>query len=171
MQLLDIIFFYAPTVTRGPLISYRQVLQGDPITIWATWGRQNLLVILLTAFTSVLIFFPGKFSCPWHCSHSGEGSSLRKRKAVNKILFFRERWKFPNDTVGSEVSCRHFCYFLQMDKTLNSIQQAFGPNSSLTAPTRSYETFNFSRTSGQIKLAQASLWPPRRSDLTETQDF
>ena len=163
--------FYAPTVTLGPLISYRQVLQGDPVKIWAIWGRQNLLVILLTALTSVLIFFHGKFSCPWYCSHSGEGFSLHKRKAVNKRPFFCERWKFPNDTVGSEVSCRHFCYFLQMDKTQNSIQHAFGPNSSLTAPTRSYETFNFSLTSGQIKLARPSLWPPKISDLTRRQDF
>lgn len=32
--------FYAPTVTWGPLISYRQLLQGDPIKVWAIWGRQ-----------------------------------------------------------------------------------------------------------------------------------
>lgn len=43
---------------------------------------------------------------------------------------------------------------------LNTTQHAFGPNSSSTAPARSYETFNFSPTSGQIKLAEASLWPP-----------
>lgn len=54
--------------------------------------------------------------------------------------------------MGSEVSCRHFCYFLQAYKTPNSIQHAFGPNSSLNAPTKSYEMFNSFLTSNSYKL-------------------
>lgn len=135
---------YAPTVTLGTWISYRQVLQGDPIKIWAIWGRQFAgYPADSIKFRTDFFFFHGKFSRPWHCSHSGEGFSLHKRKAVNKRPFFCERWKFPNGTVGSEVSCHHFCYFLQMYKTQNSIQLAFGPNSRLNAPTWSYEISNF----------------------------
>lgn len=88
---LDIIFFYAPIVSLRPLISYRQVLQGDPVKIWAIWGRQNLLLILLTTLISALDFFPWEVSCLWYCPHSGEGFSLCKRKAVNKRPFFCER--------------------------------------------------------------------------------
>lgn len=60
MQLLDRIFFYAPTVSLGPLISYRRVLQGDPVKIRAIWGRQNLLLILLTTLISALTSFREK---------------------------------------------------------------------------------------------------------------
>lgn len=91
MHLLDIIFFYAPTVSLRPLISYRQVLQGDPVKTGAIWGRQNLLLILLTTLISALDFFPWEVSCLWYCPHSGEGFSLCKRKAVNKRPFFCER--------------------------------------------------------------------------------
>lgn len=142
MQLLDITFFMPQQLLWD--LEYPKG-KSSKVTLlkFGPSGEGNSLVILLTALSSGLIFFHGKFSHPWYCSHSGEGFSLHKRKAVNKRPFFCERWKFPNGTVGSEVSCHHFCYFLQMHKTQNSIQHDFGPNSRLNAPTWPYETSNF----------------------------
>lgn len=127
MHLLDIIFFYGPTVLLGPLISYRQVLQGDSVKIWAIWGRQNLLLILLTTLISALTSFHEKFSCLWYCPHSGEGFSLCRRKAVNKRPFFCERslmtqWEVRAPAIISATFYRWIKLRIQYNVLLVQIQ-------------------------------------------------
>lgn len=52
---------------------------NDPIKIWAIWGRQNLLVLLLTALTSALILFPWEV-CVLDTVHTQVKASARVRE-------------------------------------------------------------------------------------------